>query len=194
MKKEKVNIQEENLVYDGFFKLKKAKLQYALPNGEMSPMVDRLCFERKDAVAAVVYLKDEDAFLFTRQFRYPTYEKTGGWLIELAAGIMEENESGESTLKREILEELGYEVESVRFLTTFYVSPGGTSERNHLYYCETNSKKKVQSGGGAKDENEGIEIIKYSMQEVKEILKNNEFIDVKTILGLMMALQLKNNS
>lgn len=193
MKNEEVHIQEEKLVYDGFFKLKKAKLKYAMPDGEMSPLVDRLCFERRDAVAAVVYLEDEGAFLFTRQFRYPTYEKTGGWLIELAAGIMEDNESPEATIKREILEELGYEVDETQFLTTFYVSPGGTSERNHLYFCKTNSNNRVQSGGGAKDENEGIEIIKFSKDEIKEKLKNNDFIDVKTILGLMMALQQNTN-
>jgi len=186
---EKVNIQDERLVFDDFFKIKKATLQFSLPNGKMSPSIKRLNFERKDAVAAVVFVEDEDAFLFTRQFRYPTYAKAGGWLIELAAGIIEENEEPKATMEREILEELGYKVTETKYLTTFFVSPGGSSERNHLYLCHTSSKLKVNSGGGAEGENEGIEIIKYTRQQVMDKLQNNEFQDAKTLIGLLMTLK-----
>jgi len=109
MDKEKVNIKEEKIVFDDFIKIKKGKLQFSMPDGNMSPLLDRLYLDRNDAVAAVVYLEDEDKYLFTRQFRYPTYEKGGGWMIELVAGIVEEGEETEESLKREIVEELGYQ-------------------------------------------------------------------------------------
>jgi nudix-type nucleoside diphosphatase (YffH/AdpP family) len=188
MNKEIVNIKEEKIVFDDFLKIKKGKVQYSLPDGEMSPLLDRLYLDRNDAVAAVIYLKDEDKYLFTRQFRYPTYEKGGGWVIELVAGIVEDGEEAEESMKREILEELGYEVSEIVYLTTFFLSPGGTSERIHLYLCQSSSSLKIEDGGGAEDENEGIEIIKYSRGEVAERLSTNAFEDAKTIIGMMKAL------
>ena len=189
MDQKKVNIIEEHIVFDEFLKIKKGKLQHTMPDGEMSPKLERLYLDRNDAVAAVVYLEDEDAYLFTNQFRYPTYEKGGGWIIELVAGIVEEGEEAEDSMKREIMEELGYKTSNVEYLTTFFLSPGGTSERIHLYLCHSSSAEKKNEGGGAEDENEGIEVIKYRREEVVEKLKNNSFQDAKTIIGMMMALK-----
>jgi len=189
MKKEEVDIKEEKLVFDDFFKIKKGKLQHSLPDGNMTPVIDRLSFERKDSVAAVVHLEDEDAFLFTRQFRYPTYEKAGGWLTELVAGGIEDGEEPEESMKREIEEELGYEVTNIKHLTTFFASPGGTSERIHLYICHSSASNKVSDGGGAEEENEGIEVIKFSRAETEKKLETNGFQDAKTIIGMMMALK-----
>lgn len=189
MNSEKVNIKEEKIVFDDFLKIKKGKLQFSLPDGEMSPEVERLYLDRNDAVAAVVYLEDEDSYLFTRQFRYPSYEKGGGWITELVAGIVEDGEEAEDSMKREILEELGYQISNIKYLTTFFLSPGGTSERIHLYLCNSSTTQKKNEGGGAEDENEGIEVLKYSREEVAEKLKTNSFQDAKTIIGMMMALK-----
>jgi len=189
MNQEIVNIKEEKIVFDDFLQIKKGKLQFSLPDGEMSPELERLYLDRKDAVAAVVYLQDEDKYLFTRQFRYPTYEKGGGWMVEIVAGIVEDGEEAEDSMKREILEELGYQVSDLIYLSTFFLSPGGTSERIHLYLCQCTSDQKVESGGGAEDENEGIEVMKYSRGEVAEKLTTNGFKDAKTIIGMMTALK-----
>jgi len=186
---EKVNIKDEKIVFDDFVKVKKGKLQHSMPNGSMSPEMERVYMDRNDAVAAVLYLEDEDAYLFTRQFRYPTYEKGGGWMTELAAGIIEDGENAEESMKREILEELGYQITDIRYLSTFFLSPGGTSERIHLYLCHSSAAEKMNEGGGAEDENEGIEVIKYSREEVVDKLKANSFQDAKTIIGMMMALK-----
>ncbi|HSJ67044.1 MAG TPA: NUDIX hydrolase [Anditalea sp.] len=189
MNEKKVNIIEEKLVFDDFLRVKKGKLQHSMPDGEMSPELNRLYLDRNDAVAAVVYLDDEDSYLFTKQFRYPTYEKGSGWMIELVAGIVEEGEEPEESMKREIMEELGYQITNIEFLTTFFLSPGGTSERIHLYICQCSSAQKMNEGGGAEDENEGIEVIKFSREEVVEKLKSNTFQDAKTIIGMMMAIK-----
>jgi len=51
------------------------------------------------------------------------------------------------------------------------------------------SDQKINAGGGADDENEGIEVIKYSRAEVAEMLSTNRFQDAKTIIGMMTALR-----
>src|SRR5580658_8353983 len=104
----RVEIHSRRRVFDGFFKIEEAELEYELFDGTMTPSLKRLVFERGDSVAALVYHREENRFL--RQFRFPTYEKGQGWLTEVVAGMQEHGEPAEDALKREILEEIGYEV------------------------------------------------------------------------------------
>jgi nudix-type nucleoside diphosphatase (YffH/AdpP family) len=189
MDKEKVKIIDEKTVFDDFFTIRKAKVKTVKPEGGWSEEVTRMSFDRADSVAAVLYLTDKDEVVFTSQFRYPVYGKNGGWLLELVAGTMEEGEEPEITMKREMLEEAGFEVEELTLLSSFFVSPGGTSEKNHVYLCMTSSQKQVQEGGGQDEENEHIELVRLSRDEVERKLQNREFEDAKTIIGLLLSLQ-----
>jgi len=114
----------------------------------MTPSLKRLVFERGDSVAAIVYHRDYKRLLFLRQFRYPTYDKGPGWITEVVAGMQERDEPAEEALKREILEETGYEASPIEPIATFYVSPGGSSERIVLFYVEVTSANKTGRGGG----------------------------------------------
>ncbi|WP_143961852.1 NUDIX domain-containing protein [Litoribacter populi] len=189
MEDNQAKIIKEEIVFDDHFKIKKATLQITKPNGEWSNEMDRLNFERADSVAAVIYLEDKDEYLFTKQFRYPTFHKVDGWILELVAGTMEDSESPEETLKREILEEAGFETDDPIFLNSFFVSPGGTSERIHLYLCKTRSDRQIEKGGGAEEENEHIELIFLSKEEVKRRLANHGFKDAKTLIGLLQTIK-----
>ncbi len=183
----KFKILRESLVFDQFFKIKKARIQHDLFDGSQIE-VERLCFERGDSVAVVIYEKDTDSFLFTHQFRYPTVKESTGWILEITAGSIEGEDSPESTARREVLEELGYKLDKLEFMSSFFVSPGGTSERIFNYYAEVNSRDKVSSGGGLLSENENIQLVKLSREKVIDMLAKNEFRDAKTLLGLKDAL------
>jgi 8-oxo-dGTP pyrophosphatase MutT (NUDIX family) len=66
-------------------------------------------------------------------------------------------ERPEEALKREIVEEIGYRMDTCTHIRDFYVSPGGVSEIISLYYVEVSEK--VSDGGGIGDENiETIEV------------------------------------
>lgn len=182
------DILKEEIVFDNFFKIKKAKIRHDLFDSN-SIEVDRLCFERGDSVAILIYEKDTDSLLFTNQFRYPTAGKENGWIFELTAGSIEsEDDDPENRAKKEIAEEIGYQVEEIEFICSFFVSPGGTSERIMLYYSEVDSANKVFDGGGMKFESEDIQLVKLKTKEVIERLKNNLFRDAKTILGIQWFL------
>ncbi len=185
----KFKILSESLVFNQFFKIKKARIQHDLfDGGEVE--VDRLCFERGDSVAVVLYERDTDTFLFTQQFRYPTLVETDGWIIELAAGSIETGDSPEETARREVLEELGYQIEKLQFLSSFFVSPGGTSERIFNFFAEVNSYNKISSGGGLLSENENIQLVKISRSKVIEMISTHQFRDAKTLLGIKDSLPL----
>ncbi len=77
----KYKIIKEEIVFDNFFKIKKAKIKHELFDSNTIE-VDRLSFERGDSVAILIYEKDTDSLLFTNQFRYPTIKEKDGWILE----------------------------------------------------------------------------------------------------------------
>jgi ADP-ribose pyrophosphatase len=180
----KVEILERHRVFDGFFKIDQTELRYQKFDGSMTPPVKRLVFERGDSVAAIVYHREEKKLLFLRQFRFPTYDKGPGWLTEVVAGMQEHGEPAEEALRREILEEAGYQTASIEPIATFYVSPGGTSERIALFYAEVTSADKIASGGGLLEENEDIESVWYSPEELAQAVRAGEIQDAKTLVGI----------
>lgn len=172
---------EETSIYEGYLYLRKAT--YLQPGVNRDPVEKTIeYFGRGDSVAALVFDSDKKQFVLVRQFRYPA-RKDGGNILEIVAGGIED-ESPEDSIKREILEEIGYKVEKLSLISKMYVSPGRTDERLFLYFCEVDDSMKVEAGGGLLSENEDIEIIYLSVQEAKTMLNNQEFIDAKTILSL----------
>ncbi|QHI35580.1 GDP-mannose pyrophosphatase NudK [Kordia antarctica] len=180
-------ILEEKTVFDDFFKIKKGKITYDAFNGN-SLTADRLCFERGNSVAILVYEKDTDSFLFTKQFRYPTIQSTDGWLLEIPAGSMKENDDPEFRVREEVKEEIGYELDSVTLISSSYVSPGGCSEKTFLYFAEVNSTHKTEKGGGLESEQEDIQLVKLTTKQVIAMYKANEFEDAKTIMAIQWFL------
>jgi nudix-type nucleoside diphosphatase (YffH/AdpP family) len=181
----RVEIHSRRRVFDGFFKIEEADLAYERFDGTMTPPLKRLVFERGDSVAAIVYHREEKRLLFLQQFRYPTYEKGPGWLTEVVAGMQEHGEPAEEALRREIVEELGFEVSYLEPIARFYVSPGGSSERIILFYAEVNAAGKVGPGGGLVEENEDIATVSYSPAELAEAVAMGQIQDAKTLIAIL---------
>lgn len=194
-KPEKVEIISETQDYKkAIFKIIEAKLKHEKFDGSMTGEMTRLNLERGDAVAAIIHNPADDTILLVEQFRYPTYHKSNdGWLLELPAGIVEEGEIPDVTMRREIEEETGYSVNTLHHLYTFFLSPGGSSERIFLYYGRLASEKKVSTGGGLLSENEFIRTIKVTVDDALENYKNKVYTDAKTILALQWLEMNRNN-
>ena len=98
--------------------------------------------------------------------------------------MIDKDESPEEAIRREVLEEIGYNVSRLEHVSTFYVSPGGSSERIILYYAEVESAGRIQMGGGAPTENEDIKTIEMSIDDALSKCASGEFADAKTILSI----------
>ncbi|MBE2268245.1 MAG: NUDIX hydrolase [Anaerolinea sp.] len=172
------------------FALEEAHLRYEQYNGEMSREIVRLSLERGDSVAALVHDPVADTVVFTEQFRYSTLQHGDGWLLEAPAGMIKEHEKHDPTLtiRREIQEEIGYRVDSVRPINTFYLSPGGTSERILLYYTSVTPQHRTSAGGGMVNEGEDIRVVVMPFAEAVAMMNRGEIIDAKTIIGLQWML------
>ena len=169
-----------------FFHIKEVRFRHECYNGQMSDVLTRLNFERGDSAAAIVHDPKADKVIFTEQFRYSAYEKGPGWLLEIPAGTIESGEVSDPriTLRRELMEEIGYEVSQFRKIASFYVSPGATSERIHLYYAAATPTDHKGKGGGLHSEGEDIRLVAMSVAEALKKVETGEIVDAKTIIGL----------
>ncbi len=172
------------MVFDDKFKVLETRLQFEKFDGQMSPPVRRLTFERGDAAAALLWHRDRQRLLLVEQFRHPTYKKGPGWIIETVAGMVKPGEDPEAAMRREILEETGYQVRELEYIAAFYLSPGGSSERIFLYYAEVSENDLVAAGGGAAGEHEDIRLVEYSRSEIEAALDRGEIVDAKTLVAL----------
>ena len=103
--------------------------------------------------------------------------------METVAGMAESDETTESAIRREVLEELGYEIETLEPIATFYVSPGGSSERVVLYYAEVTTAGKI-ADGGVPGEEEDIRPVEFSREEPDSLLATGGVQDAKTLVGI----------
>lgn len=181
----KVVIESKQHILDDFFKVEEAHLRYERFNGQMSPIGRRLKLERGDSVAVMIFNPKTQRIILVNQFRYPTFDKGPGWITETVAGIIDKDESPESAARREVAEETGYKVSELQHISTFYVSPGGSSERIVLYYAEVDDSSKIEAGGGVASEQEDIITVELSVGLALEQIQSGEIADAKTILGIL---------
>lgn len=95
------------------------------------------------------------------------------------------DEEPRAALQREILEETGFQAKKLEPIYTFYVSPGGTSERIFLFYAEIDLGHRLSPGGGVSSEQEDIEVLELPLDSVWEMLDRGKIQDAKTIIGLL---------
>lgn len=187
----KVEIGEKVAKFDGFFKLDEYRVKHELfeKGGELSKEQTLLVFERGDAVAALLYDPAERKVILVSQFRLPAKLRGGsGWILEPAAGKIDADKSEaqrERELLREIAEETGYQVTKAVPIASFFVSPGGTTERIYLYYAEVRATDKVTSRRihGNEAEGENIRREEIPLEMFLRQLDDGEFEDAKLIIA-----------
>jgi len=185
----KYTINTEETVYSDHYKMLKANVTYDTYSGNQIT-TERFAFYRGDSVAIVLFEKDTNSVLLTKQFRYPTTQHDQGWMYEIPAGSMEKGECPLTCITRETEEEVGYEIFQPAQICNFYVSPGGATERCYLFYAEVTAKDKTSEGGGLASEKEDIKLIKLPVSEIETWL-SEKIIDAKTIIAMQWFLMNK---
>jgi len=113
----------------------------------------------------LVYHKDKDAFILTKQFRPLVYinQPDNAIRYELCGGRYDKDISIEEIAKEEVLEELGYKVDKLEKITTLT-----TSNLMHLFYVEVDDSNKINEGGGV--DYESIKVIYLPTKDAKEFM------------------------
>lgn len=146
--------------------------EVTLPNGKIAY---REVVNHPGGVAILAF-KDEETILMIEQFRSPI-ERV---LFEIPAGKLEKDEDIELCGRRELEEETGYKANTFTYLGKIVPSPGYTDEYIHLFKAEN-----LVEGNIGGDDDEFINVFEYKIDEIKNMIKEGEIIDAKTICAFM---------
>lgn len=125
-------------------------------------------------------LTKEGKVLMVRQYR----RGIDSIEIELPGGVSEEGETMEEAVRREMLEETGYEFESVEFLAKTSANPSTTNNFTHFFLAKGGVKVAEQK----LDETEEVEVLEMSIDDVKNLVKENKMAQSLHVNAIFYAL------
>lgn len=181
------NIRNE-LLTKNWGKLQKLTYEFRREDGTWETQV-REVYDRGNGATILLYNSLKKTILLTRQFRIPTYlnGNVDGLMIETCAGKLDED-NPDDCIKREVMEETGYEVPEVTKVFEAYMSPGSVTEVIHFYVAPYDESMKKSEGGGLATEQENIEILEVGMSDAVHMIENGTIKDGKTIMLIQHAL------
>lgn len=138
--------------------------------------------EHHGGVAIVPVLGNEIALI--RQFRISIERE----ILELPAGRLEIGETPDECAWREIEEELGYRPGKMVLLHTYYSSVGFTNEQMSIFLALD-----LAQVGKKLEWDERIQMVRMPITEIENKLRQGEFEDSKTIIGLYALLAYLQN-
>ena len=187
---DEVKIQSREYLFHGFIQVEKVSLQHRLFNQtEYTPILQRELIHRPEAAGVLIYDDAQQKFALIEQFRVGAMDDSdSAWQLEIIAGVLDGDESPESCIRRESLEESGCEIDELEHLFSFYPSAGACSELFHLYSAQAHL---AEQGGvfGMPDEGENIQLHLIDYSEVTHLLSNGRLRNAPVIMALQWLQQ-----
>ena len=184
----RIEIKSEEILSDNFFQLKKVKYEMEKSDGSTEEL-NREVYMSSNGATVLLYNKENESVILTRQFRLPTYlnnNKTG-LMIETCAGIIEDHDNPTETILREIMEETGYKVNKATKVFQLYSTPGSVAEMLFYFVAQYTSENRKGEGGGLDEESEDIEVLEMPFEEAYTKMQTGEINDAKTVILLQYA-------
>lgn len=192
MNEEKIQIFTKNdfeivnrtTVYEGFFSMVRYQLRYRLFDGGWSNTLTREIMERKSAAGILPYDPVLDRVVLIEQFRPGSLMAPDSpWLLEVVAGVLDQDENPADVAAREAVEEAGCEILDLYPICEYFVSPGGSNEYFSLYCGRIDAS---DAGGihGLKEENEDINTFTLPADEAFMLLQEGKIKTSPAIISL----------
>ncbi len=171
--------------FDGFFKLYKYSIQHELFSGGWSRTIEREILHRGHAVAVLPYDPVSDTTLLIEQFRPGAMHGEGSpWLFECIAGMVEDGESEAEVARREAKEEANIEIADIHYMTTYYPSPGGSTETISVYWANADLSG-VGGVHGLPTEGEDIRSFVVPFEEALSMVQDQRINNSLGIISLL---------
>lgn len=155
-------IDSVETVYQGWGRMLLATL--VTPDGSR---ITRQIEDHGDAVAVLPYDAERGTVLLVRQSRPPMlFRGETTPLYEVLAGRIDAGEDGETTARREAMEECGLTLGAVDLVGHFFAMPAVSTERLSLYLAPYRRADRIAAGGGIADEHEDIEVIEMRLDHL----------------------------
>ena len=130
--------------------------------------------------ALAVPITAEGKLVLVRQYRFAIQ----GRILEFPAGTLERNEDPLETVQREIQEETGYTARKWDKLGEFFLAPGYSDEIIYAFLARDLQKLETPP---AKDEDEDIETVLLTPEQLEKAILDGEPVDAKSISSFLLA-------
>lgn len=114
----------------------------------------------------MVALTEDNQVIFVKQYRHGA----GRIMVELPAGVVEDNEDPEIAARRELLEETGYVFDDISFVCELFANPATSGNITYTYLLTGGRKVQEQD----LDPSEDIEVVLMDLEEAKQFLFDNK--------------------
>ena len=182
---DEVDILSREYLFRGFIQVEKVSLRHRLfQQSDYTSVIHRELIQRPEAAGVLIYNDQQQKFALIEQFRIGAMDDPDSpWQLEVIAGVLDGDESSESCIRRESLEESGCELQALQHLFSFYPSAGACAELFHLYSAEATLP---EQGGifGVADEGENIQLHILDYADIRSLLTNGRLRNAPVIMAL----------
>jgi ADP-ribose pyrophosphatase len=125
---------------------------------------------------------EDNKVLLVRQYRHAL----GEVCIELPGGCVDATDLNlEQAIRREFLEETGFEFEMAEYLGRTSANPSTNANLLHMFLLTGGKKVQAQE----LDSNEQIDVLLVTFKEFHELVRENKFIQSMHVTNIFYALQ-----
>jgi len=134
-------------------------------------------YEFPDWVTAVAITKEQQ-IIMVRQYRHAL----GETILEIPGGCVDASDTSlEAACARELLEETGYRFEKFEYLCKTSANPSTNNNLMHIFFATGGEKVSEQQLDDAED----IEILLFSVDEVKQLIRQNQLLQSMHVTALL---------
>ncbi|WP_042958735.1 GDP-mannose pyrophosphatase NudK [Erwinia tasmaniensis] len=183
----KIDVIKNKILSENWFVLRNYTYHLTAKNGTVLRH-KREVYDRGNGATLLLYNREKNSVVLTRQFRIATWvngSNPGGELIEACAGLLDDD-SPEDCIRKEAIEETGYAIGEVEKLFELFMSPGGVTELLYFFAAEYSDAQRENDGGGVEDE--AIEVLEMTFPQAWQMVKDGRIKDGKTVMLLQHAL------
>jgi ADP-ribose pyrophosphatase len=131
---------------------------------------------------AIAAMPTEDSLLLVRQYRHPA----GGEVWELPAGSIDPGEDAETAARRECHEELGMIAGTAERLGEAWPLPGYCTEYMTFFRVTDLRPPGAADAEAHQDEDEQIQTQVFTLEQVRQMVRDGEIKDLKTAAVLAL--------